>query len=142
MTSRASRQLKRQIAERAGHRCEYCCSPSRFSTVPLAIDHIVPVAKGGKTDLDNLALACHGCNGTKYTCTEAFDEVAGIETTLFHPRRHKWTEHFDWDEDFAVMVAKTPLGRATILRLQLNRIEVVNLRRLLLLIGEHPPPLE
>jgi 5-methylcytosine-specific restriction endonuclease McrA len=29
------------------------------------VDHKVPVVKGGKTEEDNLALACSGCNGEK-----------------------------------------------------------------------------
>jgi len=38
-----------------------------------------------------------------------------------------------------LMVGTTPTGRATIEALQLNRGGVVNLRRLLYAVGEHPP---
>jgi hypothetical protein len=34
------------------------------------------------------------------------------------------------------------MGRATVLALQLNRLELVNLRRALAAIGEHPPATE
>jgi hypothetical protein len=37
------------------------------------------------------------------------------------------------------MVGLTPIGRATIARLELNRPNVVNLRRLLVAFQEHPP---
>jgi hypothetical protein len=37
------------------------------------------------------------------------------------------------------MIGLTPTGRATIAAMDLNRFGVVNLRRLLLLINEHPP---
>jgi 5-methylcytosine-specific restriction endonuclease McrA len=36
--------------------------------VPFAestIDHIVPVSKGGKDTLDNMAVACYACNQAK-----------------------------------------------------------------------------
>jgi hypothetical protein len=37
------------------------------------------------------------------------------------------------------MIGKTPVGRATIVRLQLNRFGLVNYRRVLAAVGEHPP---
>jgi hypothetical protein len=37
------------------------------------------------------------------------------------------------------MIGLTPVGRATIDRLQLNREGVINLRRILRAIEEHPP---
>ncbi len=51
----------------------------------------------------------------------------------------KWSEHFEWSADKLLMVGITPTGRATVKALKLNRPEVVNLRRLTLLTGEHPP---
>ena len=60
-------------------------------------------------------------------------------TPLYHPRQHQWAEHFQWSEDLLTLVGKTLTGRATIEHLQLNRAGVVNLRRVLLLAGEHPP---
>lgn len=37
------------------------------------------------------------------------------------------------------MLGRTPIGRATVEALHLNRPELVNLRRLLRDVGEHPP---
>jgi hypothetical protein len=44
-----------------------------------------------------------------------------------------------WNEDCTRLLGLTPVGRATIVKLQLNRLGVVNLRRVLRGIGEHPP---
>jgi hypothetical protein len=58
---------------------------------------------------------------------------------LFHPREQRWEAHFAWSDDFTHLLALTPTGRATIAALQLNRSGLVNLRRVLYAIGEHPP---
>ncbi|MEC4814365.1 MAG: hypothetical protein SAK29_13975 [Scytonema sp. PMC 1069.18] len=49
------------------------------------------------------------------------------------------SEHFSWNDDFTKVIGKTSCGRATVEALQLNRIGVVNLRRLLTSAGLHPP---
>ena len=40
------------------------------------------------------------------------------------------------------IVGQTPIGRATVEALKLNRQELINLRQLLIGAGEHPPELE
>jgi hypothetical protein len=67
------------------------------------------------------------------------DPVNGELVPLYHPRNQLWEAHFVWNEDFAIVVGLTPTGRATIERLQLNREGVVNLRRMLRAINQHPP---
>jgi hypothetical protein len=44
-----------------------------------------------------------------------------------------------WNEDASLVIGRTPTGRATIEALRLNRPELVNLRRVLFAVGEHPP---
>jgi hypothetical protein len=46
--------------------------------------------------------------------------------------------HFTWNDDFTLMIGLTLTGRATIAALHLNRAELVNLRRALYTLGEHP----
>lgn len=88
---------------------------------------------------DNLAYACQGCNSFKYTKTTAVDPVSNIEVALFHPRHQRWSEHFVWNEDAALIIGVTATGRATVDALRLNREELINLRRVLFMNGEHPP---
>jgi 5-methylcytosine-specific restriction endonuclease McrA len=99
----------------------------------------MPVTLGGETTLDNLALACPGCNAHKYTRTEAPDPVDGAVVPLYNPRKQRWRDHFRWNEDFTRIVGLTPTGRATVSALQMNRPGVVNMRRALFAIGWHPP---
>lgn len=130
---------KEAIAHRAGQCCEYCRSQARFSPDPFSIEHIIPRSKNGTDEDDNLALACQGCNNRKYTHIEARDPVSGKLVPLYHPRYQRWADHFGWNEDFTLAIGLTPTGRATVERLQLNREGVVNLRRVLSTIGQHPP---
>jgi hypothetical protein len=132
-------QQKQVVAERAHFCCEYCLSQVAYSPDPFSVDHIDARAVGGTDEIDNLAFACMGCNGRKFTSSSALDPVTGALADLFHPRKHLWHEHLMWSEDFTLILGLTPIGRATVARLQLNREGVVNLRRLLRRIGKHPP---
>jgi 5-methylcytosine-specific restriction endonuclease McrA len=114
-------------------------SQADFSPDPFSIEHIIPTAKGGTNALENLALSCQGCNNRKYTHTEAIDPVTGNIVPLYHPRQHQWNNHFVWSQDLTRMIGKTPIGRTTIKRLDLNRLGVMNLRALLASIHRHPP---
>jgi hypothetical protein len=140
MPERAPTARERQIVEeRAGGRCEYCLSPVAYSPDPFAVEHIVPRSRGGSHRPANLAFSCQGCNSYKYTRIEAVDPASGERVPLYHPRRDHWREHFAWNEDFTQMVGLTSIGRATIARLDLNRPHVMNLRRLLVAVAQHPP---
>jgi hypothetical protein len=102
------------------------------------MEHIVPRIRKGTSDLDNLALSCSGCNGLKYTSVAGRDDITGEIVSLYHPRKHVWSEHFQWSEDGLKIVGQTPIGRTTVLRLELNRAGVVSIREALLLSGRHP----
>jgi len=138
-SERVSSRLSHLVAERAARRCEYCLSPAAFSTQPLEVDHIIPQSKNGPTTLENLALSC-GCNIYKGARTHARDPHSGRLVPLFHPRRQRWSRHFAWSEDSLSISGRTATGRATVVALRLNHPELLNLRRALHAIGEHPPP--
>jgi hypothetical protein len=106
----------------------------------FSVEHIEPRSRSGLTTSENLAYSCQGCNNHKYNKAKAPDPVSGEQVPLFHPRRHRWREHFAWSEDGTEVLGLTPTGRATVVALQLNREGLVNLRRLLFAAGEHPPP--
>ena len=139
--SRINDQLRQAVTARASGCCEYCRSPLKYSPDPFAIEHIIPLSLGGATQLENLALSCLGCNGYKYNKVNAIDPSSGLVAPLFHPRKQRWNEHFVWNEDCTHVMGMSPTGRATIEALRLNRINLVNLRRILFETGEHPPDL-
>lgn len=137
--SRFSKKIKEAVNERAFGCCEYCQVFANFSPSPFSIEHITPKSKGGKHDLSNLAQACNGCNWFKATKVEGIDIESNTLVPLFHPRQHVWSEHFTWSDDFLKVIGLTPTGRATIISLKLNRVELINLRFALVAIGVHPP---
>lgn len=136
---RVTAALRQAVYARANGCCEYCRSQAQFATEPFAVEHIIPRYAEGKTVLENLALSCFGCNSHKHIKTSALDPQTGIDASLFHPRLQRWAEHFEWINDFTEIVGLTATGRATVVALHLNRVELINLRRVLHRVGEHPP---
>lgn len=132
-------RLRTEIAERAKRCCEYCRAQEKFSPDSFSVERIIPLSGGGSSELDNLAYSCQGCNNRKYVSIEAIDPVTGELVALFHPRQQRWSDHFAWNEDFTVVIGLTPTGRATVAKLHLNRRGLVNLRRVLFELHEHPP---
>ena len=65
--ARVSRRLYAQVAERAGRHCEYCGRPQEAEVMDLTVDHVVPRANQGSSDISNLALACLACNARTRT---------------------------------------------------------------------------
>ena len=132
-------EIRRKVLKSSKKLCEYCKSPKDFSTDLYSFDHIIPLSLGGKTVFLNLAYSCGSCNSYKSNKVVGFDETDKVEVSLFHPRIQKWSEHFTWNDDFTKMIGLTSIGRATIKALKLNRQEVINFRRILVVVKEHPP---
>lgn len=132
-------KLRNLVKTRAKGFCEYCRIPEDYSSQPFCFEHIKPKSSGGETSASNLALACQGCNAFKATRTDFDDEISGTRVNLFHPRQSKWQEQFAWNSDYTEIIGITATGRATVKALKLNRLGLINLRRVLFAIGKHPP---
>lgn len=99
-------------------------------------DHVIAEQHGGTTTADNLAFACWECNRRKGPNLSSVDSAAGEVTRLFNPRRDRWDENFLLEG--ARIVARTPIGRATVALLRLNSPENLALRTSLREIGRYP----
>jgi hypothetical protein len=130
--------LREQVVKRAHRRCEYCQTQQAI-VVSMEIDHIMPESAGGKTSLDNLCLACIGCNTYKLNYQTGINSTTGEEVILYYPRFQSWHEHFRWSEDGVMLYGITNTGRATIERLKINREGMLSARRLWVEAGWHPP---
>jgi hypothetical protein len=100
------------------------------------IDHIIAQQHRGPTRADNLALACVNCNAHKGPNIAGIDPETGATVPLFHPRRDRWPDHFEWRG--AELVGRTPVGRATIVVLDINDPEIVAVRKSLREEGAFP----
>lgn len=130
--------LRRQVAERAAGRCEYCGLSQAGQEAQFHVDHIHPATAGGLTTLENLALACVSCSLRKGARKEVADPQTGKRVRLFHPRRDLWRDHFRWDE--LKVIGLTPTGRATVAALHLNRPLALAIREEEAHRHRHPPP--
>jgi hypothetical protein len=92
------------------------------------VEHIIPRIHGGADDISNLALACIDCNLHKGPNLTGIDPKTQAVTKLFHPRRHRWAEHFGWRG--IRLQGKTAIGRNTIRVLNMNSEDRLALRSL------------
>ena len=139
MAAYISKKRRRKVADRANHRCEYCQTAQLISGAQMHIEHIIPLTQGGKSDEQNLCLACAWCNSYKSTQTVAIDPLTQEEVSLYNPRTQTWSDHFRWQENGVEIIGLTPTGRATVAALNMNNEYILPARRQWTLAGWHPP---
>src|SRR5437660_1945545 len=71
MSAAIPANVVRYVRLRAREVCEYCRIPQWSQEATFHIDHIHPVADGGQTTEDNLALSCITCSLKKGARTHA-----------------------------------------------------------------------
>lgn len=57
---------KETILQKTNGRCAYC--GKKLSLGKMTKDHIKPLSRGGKNDLNNIVAACRSCNEKKGDC--------------------------------------------------------------------------
>lgn len=71
-----SKPKRKRIFKKCNGKCVYCGKQLTLGTFDACIDHVVPIAKGGNNEDNNLVMACRRCNCKKGTKTL---EELGIE---------------------------------------------------------------
>jgi hypothetical protein len=135
MTSR--RDIEQHVQARAVGCCEYCRMHQSLQGATFHVEHVVPLSRGGDSQLDNLAWACPSCNLHKASRIDAIDPDAGNQVPLFSPRSDIWDEHFRWDG--YRIVGQTPMGRATVAALEFNHPRRIQIRQAEKLFDLFPP---
>lgn len=120
MSTRIPSQLATQVTVRAAGRCEYCHAPQVLIGQAFHIDHIIPRFVGGQTQAENLCFAWSHCNIAKGGRTMAADPLTGKRVKLFNPRTDVWDEHFRWSQNWKRIKGRTPIGRASVIALDMN----------------------
>lgn len=132
-----SRAQRRNVKDRAGDRCEYCQMPAELDEAPFQVDHLRPEKHHGQTVLENLAWTCFPCNNHKGCNVAGYDPHTDQMEPLFNPRKHVWTEHFQWDGPR--LLGKTAISRTTIDVLAINAADRVAFRQELIAESLFPP---
>jgi hypothetical protein len=101
------------------------------------IEHIIPQCKGGLSKMDNLVLACPGCNLHKAGRIAAIDPTSGESVRLFHPHQQYWSEHFRF-QGYQIE-GLTATGRATLAALNLKHWRHQRIREAKEIFGLYPP---
>jgi hypothetical protein len=139
--SRIPAALRAEVVTQSPPWCAYCQNQPQVSGIRLTFDHIIPESSGGETVLINLCLACWDCNLLKQDRISAVDPLTHTEVPFYHPRLDRWVDHFYWNEDATLIIGRTPVGRAMIIALQLNRSPLPEARQRWVAFGIHPPHL-
>lgn len=126
-------KLRRLVYERADRRCEYCLIPEIAVLAAHEVDHIISQKHGGSTESENLALSCALCNKRKGSDIASLDEETGDIVALYHPRRERWLDHFQLADSHIIPL--TPTGKVTVRLLQLNSLNRIEERELLIAAG-------
>lgn len=132
------RQLRRLVATRADHLCEYCLIHEQDTALGCAVDHIISLKHGGETNADNLAYACIFCNRFKGSDIGSIIWQTKELTRFYHPRRDNWLEHFHLEDYFIQPI--TDIGEVTARILGFNQQSRLLERQLLMSKNKYPSP--
>ncbi len=133
-----SASLRQLVIERANNRCEYCGLSQAGQAATFHIDHVVPQTADGQTAEDNLALACVSCSLYKAARLTATDPDTNEDIPIYNPRQQIWPKHFRWDG--VHVIGLSPIGRATVAALKMNRPIILAIRAEEVFFDRHPPP--
>lgn len=129
-------ETKKRVRERAHYRCEYCLTCQINTGQAMHIEHINP---HGGDQLENLCLSCPNCNLSKATAVTAPDPQTNQTVSLYNPRHYQWADHFAWATGNIEIQGITAIGRATVMRLKMNRLRIMLARERWVKGGFHPP---
>jgi 5-methylcytosine-specific restriction endonuclease McrA len=135
-TARISAAMRAAVRQRAGERCEYCRISETIAFFAHEPDHLIATQHRGKTELENLALACLQCNRLKGPNIASVDPETNRIVPLFNPRTDNWSVHFRFD--LGRIVPLTDVGRATVALLNFNDPDRVEARQKLVRAGLNP----
>lgn len=95
-----SNKIRFEVFKRDSFKCQYCGKSA--PEVALQVDHINPVARGGKNSITNLVTSCQPCNGGKGAV--ALDDSSALskqraQMEQLNERRAQLTMMMNWREE-------------------------------------------
>jgi hypothetical protein len=115
-----SKKTRFEVFKRDKFTCQYC--GKKAPDVVLHLDHIKPVADGGRGDILNLVTACAGCNGGKGARLLTDDSVVErqrLQIEELNERRQQLEMMLQWRDELSKIkgrledVVKKHIGDAT-----------------------------
>lgn len=97
-----SKKLRFEVFKRDSFRCQYCGRSA--PDVILEVDHIIPVAEGGKNSLMNLITSCRDCNrgkGKKKLTDKDILEKQKAELDALNERREQMEMMIRWRQELS-----------------------------------------
>jgi HNH endonuclease len=136
MPSYVNEELRRLVARRAEHLCEYCLIYEEDTFYGCEVDHIISLKHGGPTEADNLAYSCAFCNRQKGSDIGSIERRTGEFSRFFNPRIDRWGEHFRLQG--AIIQPQSAIGEATSRILGFNHSDRLLERQTLIAVGRYP----
>lgn len=136
MKNNAQASLRRRVAERAYHVCEFCLIHEDDVFWGFETDHIISRKHDGPTTLENLAWTCVCCNRNTGTDIATMAGNPARMTRLFHPRQDVWADHFILQQ--VVIEGVSDIGAGTSKLLKLNEDDRLKERQRLQQVGRYP----
>lgn len=127
--------IRKQVAELAKHRCEYCLIHEDDTYFGCEIDHIISLKHQGDSTLENLAFACMTCNRFKGSDLGSLSSEGNL-IGFFNPRKHLWNDHFYIENN--EIIPLTEIGKVTVKIFRFNDGERKIEREELQKIGHYP----
>lgn len=106
----SSKGVRLVLFDRAEGRCQSCGTALEFLAPPKTwiVDHVVPVFKGGTTEIANLQLLCKACDDIKTGREKS--EVALSRWYGTHDKIGRWLTH--WEKDALIANLRRQLAEA------------------------------
>lgn len=128
--------LRRRVAFRAHHICEYCPIHEEDTFLGCQVEHIISEKHGGATIEDNLAHACVFCNRYKGSDIASIATRTGTLTRFFNPRIDIWSVHFRLQG--VEIVPLSGIGEVSARILEFNHPDRLLEREALQAVGRYP----
>jgi hypothetical protein len=105
----------------------------------MELDHLIPEALGGLTEEENLWLAMLSVQRSQGRSHCRPGSRDGSDRAPVQSAPPDLAEHFEWSDSGDQIIGLTPIGRATVLALNVNRPSLVKARQAWVSVGWHPP---
>ena len=136
MSRYISEKYRKIVAERAKHCCEYCLISQEDSFFTFEVDHIISLKHGGSSNPENLAYSCLFCNRSKGSDIGSVLLPQMAFLRLYNPRLDDWSAHFQLVGPNINPL--TQIGEVSVKILELNHVNRLIERQILIDIGRYP----